>query len=126
MVNEGFGENRSAKPNVHPYQPFQITPANGEIRDTAAHVSDIACLRGLVRNMIDLNNTLDQTVSVLIHVAHKRNFERPFLLKTVSLAAGIRQIETLGDPWGFVRLTVTAGTQPTSGAMFMEFEGADC
>jgi hypothetical protein len=126
MVNEGFGENRSAKQNVHPYQPFQITPANGEIRDILPHVSDVVCLRGLVRGLIDLNNTLNKTAVVLIHVAHKRNMERLFLLKTITLAAGIRQIETLGDPWGFVRLTVTASVQPTTGAMFMEFEGADC
>lgn len=126
MVNEGFVENRSAKPNAHPYQLLAFNPANGEFRDLTPRPSDVICLRGLVRNLLDFSNGLDQQVSIAIYNSHKRNKERPYLAKTVVVAAGGRAVETLGDPWGFYWVEVTPTVAPTAGAFLAEFEGADC
>lgn len=121
MTGEGFDKTR----NGQPYQKFTFAN-DGVFTTTDPQASNVVCLRNLTRTLLDFKNGLNQQVAVQIHTAHKENMEEPYLVKPAfNLAAGARQIETLGDPWGFVRITVTPALAPTAGAFKAELEGSD-
>lgn len=94
-----------------------------EITDTDEHVSGIFEMRGLARGMIDIENTLDQDINYSIIGSHHPDKSRPYTIKSANLLAGSRVIETVGDPWSFLWVSVQAGVAPSSGNVIIETDG---
>ena len=93
------------------------------IRDGVAHISSIQKTGGLYIGMFTINNTLDQAVTILVEASRDAAFTIPIQRATYVLGIATKKVDTLSDPWRWVRYTITAAGVPTVGKITIDFDG---